>query len=226
MRKTSILVLTVMMLLAFSVQAFGAGIVVTAGTGVLCNAAKKEIVSGQILPGDSFRYTLFVAANATDIGPNTTTTTCTHASYTGSNTGELATLAATGYTQTGISKTDGAWSASGNAWNFTNAASQWTSVSTAPVFDTIVVYDDSCTGSGKCTNADQIVAIFVLASSFTGPSTGTYTVTPPANMISITKNEITGETEYAVNPPTVTGMGAIALQRLKLIGAAPKVAIR
>ena len=152
-------------------------------TAVICDQAKKEMVSGNIKPNDSLHYVLKVGANATFDSYSSTTTSCSVHSY--NSTGELATVTATGYTQTGIAKTDGTWTRSTHSVNFTNSASTWTAVSSAATFDTIEVYDATCTG---CLYSNQLVAIFPIT-SFTGPTTGTYTVTPPSNMIVLTQDQ-------------------------------------
>ncbi len=152
-------------------------------SAVVCDQAKVEMVKGHIIPGDTFHYILKVAANSTTDTSNSTTTSCSVGSY--NTTGELATSASTGYTQGGISQTGSTWTLSSHSVNFTSPASTWTAVSAAATFDTVEVYDATCTG---CTNSNQLVAIFPIT-SFTGPTTGTYTVTPPSNMIVLTENE-------------------------------------
>ena len=180
-------------------------------SAVVCDQAKVEMVKGHIVPGDSFHYILKVAANASTDASNSTTTSCSVGSY--NTTGELATSASTGYTQGGITKTDGTWSLSSHSVNFTNGASTWTAVSAAATFDTVEVYDATCTG---CTNSNQLVAIFPIT-SFTGPTTGTYTVTPPSNMIVLTQDQY-GIHWNDVASVTVSGDADIKLPSLFVNG--------
>jgi hypothetical protein len=186
-------------------------------SAVICDQAKVEIARGQILPADTFRFVLKVAANSTTDATNSTTTSCSVGTY--NNTGELATLATTGYTQTGIAKTDCTWTLSTHSVNFTCGASTWTAVSASATFDAIEIYDDSCTGSGKCTNADQLVAIFPIT-SFTGPTAGTYTVTPPANMFVLTYNSFGVLQVAEATGIQAEGIGRIQLPSINVSGQA------
>ena len=183
---------------------------------VMCDQAKVEIAKGHIVPGDSIHYVLKVAANASTDASNSTTTSCSVGSY--NTTGELATLTATGYTQGGIATTGSTWTLSSHSVNFTSPASTWTAVSSAATFDTVEVYDATCTG---CTNSNQLIAIFPIT-SFTGPTTGTYTVTPPANMIVLTYNDLFPESIVgaALSNIQVAGAGGIQLPRLDMFGNA------
>ena len=154
-------------------------------SSVMCDQAKKEMATGHIVPGDTFHYVLKVAANSSTDSTNSTTASCSVGSY--NTTGELATSASTGYTQGGLTST-GTWTLSSHSVNFTlGTAATWTAVNAAVTFDTVEVYDETCTG---CTNSNQLVAIFPIT-SFTGPTTGTYTytVTAPSNMIVLTMDD-------------------------------------
>jgi hypothetical protein len=181
-------------------------------SAVICDQAKVEILQGHIKSSDSFHFILKVAANSTTDATNSTTTSCTVGSY--NTTGELATLATTGYTQGGITKTDCTATLSTHSVNFTCGASTWTAVSAAATFDAIEVYDATCTG---CANSNQLVAIFPIT-SFTGPTAGTYTVTPPANMFVLTYNEY-GLPQWQVASLAIGGEGKIQLPAIDLTGS-------
>jgi hypothetical protein len=172
-------ILAIGAVLALTTSAFAA----MPTSAVVCDQAKVEMVKGHIVPGDTFHYVLKVAANSSTDSTNSTTSSCSVGSY--NTTGELATSTPTGYTQGGLTST-GTWTLSSHSVNFTlGTAATWTAVSAAATFDTVEVYDATCTG---CTNSNQLVAIFPI-SSFTGPTTGTYSVTPPSNMIVLTMDD-------------------------------------
>jgi len=184
-------------------------------TAVVCDQAKVEMVKGHIIPGDTFHYILKVAANSSTDATNSTTSSCSVGSY--NTTGELATSAPTGYTQGGITQTGSTWTLSSHSVNFTSPASTWTAVSAAATFDTVEVYDSTCTG---CSNSNQLVAIFPIT-SFTGPTTGTYTVTPPSNMIVLTKDEANQFIAHIANLNIGGGNGSnINLPKLSVSAAA------
>ncbi len=178
---------------------------------VICDQAKKEMVAGHILPTDSFHFILKVAANSTTDATNSGTTYCSVGSY--NTTGELATLATTGYTQGGVTKSDCSWTVSSHSVNFTCGASTWTAVSASATFDAIEIYDATCTG---CLNSNQLVAIFPIT-SFTGPTAGTYTVTPPSNMFVLTYNDF-GIPEWKVASMEVNGSGGVKLPSIDMVG--------
>ena len=152
-------------------------------TPVVCDQAKVEMLAGHIVAGDSFHYILKVGANSSTDASSSTASSCSVGSM--NTTGELVTNAATGYTQHGVTQTGCTWTLASHSVNFTCGASTWTAVSAAATFDTVEVYDATCTG---CSNANQLVAIFPIT-SFTGPTAGTYTVNPPANMFVLTRND-------------------------------------
>ena len=181
---------------------------------VICDQAKVEITKGHIIPADSMHFILKVAANSTTDATNSTTTSCSQGSY--NTTGDLATLATTGYTQAGITQTGCTWTLSTHSVNFTCPASTWTAVSAAATFDIVEVYDATCTG---CSNSNQLVAIFPIT-SFTGPTAGTYTVTPPTNMFVLTYNEFlrNGIINAAIDQVKVAGAGGVGLPIINMTG--------
>ena len=178
-------------------------------SAVVCDQAKVEMLNGHILPGDTFHFILKVAANSTTDATNSTTSSCSVGSY--NTTGELATLASTGYTQGGLTHT-GTATLSTHSVNYTWAASTWTAVSAAATFDTVEIYDATCTG---CSNSNQLVAIYPVT-SFTGPTAGTYTVTPPANAIVLTKNDYGIYEVVAVTSIEVAGAGGVILPNINV----------
>ena len=147
----------------------------TAGTMAIPKQAKAEALKGEIRVGDTFKLALLVKTDTA--GYPTTGYSDPDNVTTFSATGEVS---GTGYSRATLASC--AVTISGTDARFTCTSPSWGPTATITA-DSAVIYDDTCDGSTRCSNADQVLGIFAFTS--TTSTASTFNLTLPANLFTI-----------------------------------------